>query len=641
MPYSIDRTFVTGNRFPLIVNDKTVDTSATSISILGKGIKNYGEFLMENLLHMLENFASTQPPINPLEGQIWYDLAEDKPKVFSKEARWVSINRVSTTEPTQPGNGDLWFDLSRGTLFSYNSATQQWMSIGAIRGNLAPSKPRDGDLWYDTNERELKVWDASISKWRTASGPEYIQSDISPGFEGHQNGDIWYNPVTKVTQIWTGTQWDNIIELYSQSIAPSNPVEGTVWWDSDDRILYVFNETQGWIRVSTNEFTIGPNPPSDPNEGELWWRQDANRLFVRDQTNGEWILIGPNLRTQRTPPANNSNSDLWYNPDEGILYVWDTSVGVSGIWQAVNPPEGFTDLTDTPSDYTAAAGRYVRVNPEENGLFFDEPPTPSFLQLTDTPSNYVNRANNVLTVNQDENSLAFVSADQFMPTGAILPFGGSVAPSGWLLCDGSPVSRQSFNALFTVLSDTYGPGDGSTTFNLPDMRGRVAVGSGLGTGLTTRPLGVAGGSEDYLTTTSGAHSHINNPSGLHDHTITVVDGGDHTHGITVDGHALTAAQIPTHTHDTPNPIVTVETGTGTQGFGAGSDTFITETSTGSVGADEEHTHTASSATAGMHDHTATSTTEGEHSHAMDSAGEHSHNTSVMQPFLAINYIIKV
>lgn len=63
-----------------------------------------------------------------------------------------------------------------------------------------------------------------------------------------------------------------------------------------------------------------------------------------------------------------------------------------------------------------------------------------------------------------------------VPVGAIMPYGGTVPPDGWFLCDGSEVSREVFGDLFAVIGETYGFGDGSTTFNLPDLRGRVPVG---------------------------------------------------------------------------------------------------------------------------------------------------------------------
>ena len=63
-----------------------------------------------------------------------------------------------------------------------------------------------------------------------------------------------------------------------------------------------------------------------------------------------------------------------------------------------------------------------------------------------------------------------------VPAGAVMPFAGSTAPAGWLLCFGQAVSRSQYGELFAVLGTSYGVGDGSTTFNLPDLRGRVVAG---------------------------------------------------------------------------------------------------------------------------------------------------------------------
>jgi microcystin-dependent protein len=63
-----------------------------------------------------------------------------------------------------------------------------------------------------------------------------------------------------------------------------------------------------------------------------------------------------------------------------------------------------------------------------------------------------------------------------IPTGAGMPWFAAAAPTGFLLCDGTAVSRTTYSALFALIATTYGAGDGSTTFNLPDMRGRVPTG---------------------------------------------------------------------------------------------------------------------------------------------------------------------
>lgn len=112
-----------------------------------------------------------------------------------------------------------------------------------------------------------------------------------------------------------------------------------------------------------------------------------------------------------------------------------------------------------------------------------------------------------------------------LPTGGIVDFAGGTAPSGFLLCDGSAVSRTTYSALFGVISTTFGTGDGSTTFNVPDLRSKIAVGAGQGTGLTNRVLAATGGEENHALAVGelAAHNHtidphnhgINDPQHLH------------------------------------------------------------------------------------------------------------------------------
>ena len=68
-------------------------------------------------------------------------------------------------------------------------------------------------------------------------------------------------------------------------------------------------------------------------------------------------------------------------------------------------------------------------------------------------------------------------AEALLPPGFIGAYGGTAAPEGWLLCNGQAVSRTTYARLFAAVGVTYGSGNGSTTFNVPDIRGRVVVGS--------------------------------------------------------------------------------------------------------------------------------------------------------------------
>ncbi|MDQ1099138.1 phage tail protein [Chryseobacterium sp. SORGH_AS_1048] len=98
--------------------------------------------------------------------------------------------------------------------------------------------------------------------------------------------------------------------------------------------------------------------------------------------------------------------------------------------------------------------------------------------------------------------------------GEIRLFGGNFAPLGWVFCDGTKYSLAEYTAAFTLLGTTFG-GDGQTTFAVPDLRGRVAVGTGQGTGLTAINLGQTGGSETVTMTSAQMPLHSQCGSGNH------------------------------------------------------------------------------------------------------------------------------
>lgn len=139
------------------------------------------------------------------------------------------------------------------------------------------------------------------------------------------------------------------------------------------------------------------------------------------------------------------------------------------------------------------------------------------------------------------------------PTGVVLPFAGSSAPTGWLLCFGQAVSRSTYADLFTAIGTSYGAGDGSTTFALPDLRGRVAGGKDNMGGTAASRLTTAG---------SGVNG-----------TSLGASGGGQTHTLTTD-------QLPPHNH------TGVLTGGGAGGgsFGVGDNGSFGSTSTEGAGA---------------------------------------------------------
>lgn len=115
-----------------------------------------------------------------------------------------------------------------------------------------------------------------------------------------------------------------------------------------------------------------------------------------------------------------------------------------------------------------------------------------------------------------------------VPTASVFPYAGATAPSGYLLCFGQAVSRTTYSALFAIISTTYGSGDGSTTFNLPDLRGRVVAGKDdMGGSSANRLTGLSGGVDgDILGAAGGSQSHVLTTGELatHSHTASIGSG---------------------------------------------------------------------------------------------------------------------
>ena len=215
-------------------------------------------------------------------------------------------------------------------------------------------------------------------------------------------------------------------------------------------------------------------------------------------------------------------------------------------------------------------------------------------------NNAVIKKNNTLKVFRDTQYIIQTKLAKIIPTGTVLSYITDIAPNGWLICDGSEVSREIYSKLFNAIGETYGAGDTETTFNLPNLSGRVVVGAG-----GSYELGDIGGSETHTLTTSEIPSHT--------HTGTTDSDGSHNH--TYQDAVLTEAggsgannKMGLNDPDNDNG-------------------FYWRTSGGNISSSPSDLNTS---TAGAHSHTFTTNSTG---------GGEAHN--IMQPYTVVNYIIKI
>lgn len=257
--------------------------------------------------------------------------------------------------------------------------------------------------------------------------------------------------------------------------------------------------------------------------------------------------------------------------------------------------------------------------------------------------------------------------NEIVPIGVIFPYGGSSAPTGFFLCDGSLKNRTTYAALFAIIGTTFGAGDGSTTFGLPDTRSRMMIGAGTG----VLPLSFASGAVDASTneiTVAANDSFITGaavvltttgtlPAGLSLATtyyvirvsstvfklatnlanavagtaIDITDQGSGTHTATItystrtagavggeERHAVTVAETPSHTHIQDSHLHTIFAQLGT----SPGQNRRSETGSGNYSGTGAETGNTSSTTATN----------------QNTGGSENHN--IMNPYLVVNHIIK-
>jgi microcystin-dependent protein len=210
---------------------------------------------------------------------------------------------------------------------------------------------------------------------------------------------------------------------------------------------------------------------------------------------------------------------------------------------------------------------------------------------------------------------SLIEETQRIPVGSIIPYGTSLAPTGWLICDGSAVNRVGTYAdLFAVIGTTYGAGNGTTTFNLPNLKGKVVVGFDL-TQTEFDVIGETGGAKTHTLTEAETRGHTHSVPGA-----TITSGGNsvsHVHEVNPPS-TTSGSNNASHTHDTAQQVIAsgVESANHTHGTAQHNLTSAVESA--------DHTHV-------IHSGGTTTAAEGSHTHNVSgntaSDGTHTHTNA--------------
>lgn len=293
-----------------------------------------------------------------------------------------------------------------------------------------------------------------------------------------------------------GSDSINLVEWYKAApgakVFPTSHAFGSAYWDGD------------WVNYDQGPGVIGP---------DAQWAPGRNPGYPGKciPPHLEWFKTGVPLDHADDPPPE-------------LLCCKVYRVGVCNL------------VLEASADYSGS------IRETEADFVFD-------IATYTVPGLYAANANLALSAEdlypsayQALAELVFGAENDYVEPGTIAPFAGPTPPTGWLGCDGAAISRTTYAALFAAIGSTWGAGDGSTTFNVPDFRGRALIGEGTGPGLSPRSLADVGGDESVTLTLAQLPSKSDTfvaaaiggsfnvaqtlPSiGINDNTYTISNGG--------------------------------------------------------------------------------------------------------------------
>ena len=442
-----------------VVDSGTTNSVATDVTLIGQNVVEYGLPQNENFVYILENFANTTPPLFPVQGQLWFDVTNNVIKYRNLANSWIA----TASEPY----------------------VQAQKISPAFTGT--PTAPTAANGISTTQIATTQFVANSINNINLSA---YAQLS-SATFTGNVSGPT-ANLGTSTTQLATtafvqNTFADTANSLYAtklNAVLTGNATAPTLAniFDTSNSIA-----TTGWVQAMYNDV-------------------DYSKYAARISP----VLLG-------IPAANTAANGTSTTQLATTAFVQNTFANVD-----LSPfaPKANAALTGVPTAPTAISTTSTNQIATTNFVQLQKT-SPAFTGVPTAPTAPA------LTANTQIATTAFVAAATAGFTaaqsvdelaGSIKMWGSSTPPNNWALCNGQAVSRTTYATLFSRIGTTYGSGDGSTTFNLPNFVDRFSVGAG-----SAYAAGSTGGYADAAVIT---HTHpvsssvsINDPGHNHNNVL--------------------------------------------------------------------------------------------------------------------------
>ncbi len=322
---------------------------------------------------------------------------------------------------------------------------------------------------------------------------------------------------------------------------------GESWLDISgaEPVFKVWDGAQ-WVSAGGGGATVTTDdvPPAAPNDGDLWWDSVSTTLFVwyDDGDSAQWVQIGGGggggggggAQITDTPPVTPAAGDLWWDSASTMLYVWYVD-GDSAQWVQASPtqpgpegPAGADSAVPGPQGPAGPAGADSTVpGPQGPAGPAGADSTVPGPQGPAGPTAVSAEAGNSTRLGSD----GLIYTPTAVPTGTVLHVAYTTVPTGFLKCNGAALSRTTYAVLYAAIGTTFGAGDGSTTFLLPDLRGEFLRGWDDSRGIDAgRVFGspqiqsIQGHNHDYIRTGASANFVTGGPSGLNDGPMNATSG---------------------------------------------------------------------------------------------------------------------